>query len=371
MICLNYFDERIHDSFFHYRARVSNRDLMKFQANLLMAILRKQSGISDVIIPETWLDLESSPIPLTEELSWHKWAAKAKELYRIGETAAAAVMFECSIKSLKQKLEANILAKKFTSVRNDRTELVTLFINLSKIYIEDTAEIIHGTERSFDFPTFCPADCLIHSFRHAIQAVELQINWTQSIEMLEIVFERLRCYFDDGSFKLALAAQISQERMGLHPKIFQQKSQYRSNFPCVDSKKVQINLLIKEMQGMRISNETRARLTELRKNISLHAMEAAQEILRIIPETSTEHPNTDKFGFYLDHLMQLFEYPVQFALMAMHWNLSDDENHQVYSLALDRLENAISDLKKHVNEGPIVSEQKAQERPGTKKNWSA
>ena len=96
--------------------------------------MRQQTGIPDVISPDFWmLEFQNHPMPLTEELSWHKWKAKAEELLRINEIAPAAFIFGCSIKSLMQKLRSNIDAALFELIENDKAfgnVIISSFQNL-------------------------------------------------------------------------------------------------------------------------------------------------------------------------------------------------------------------------------------------------
>ena len=101
-----------HSNSLTYKALVYNSSLRKFRVVFHLAFLKHQSGISGVSFPETWLDFDGSTMPLTKELSWHKWKAKAEELLKINEIAPAVFMFECSIKSLKQQLAAKKIRRK-------------------------------------------------------------------------------------------------------------------------------------------------------------------------------------------------------------------------------------------------------------------
>ena len=123
-----------------------NRSLTKFQTNLHVAFLRQQPGDNHVIFPETWPDIENIPMPVSEEMNWHKWEAKAKELYPIGKTVPAVFAYESSIKALRTELQvtsaSDIFGENQVTMRKHWARLASI---VSGIYSDYGDEIAQGT----------------------------------------------------------------------------------------------------------------------------------------------------------------------------------------------------------------------------------
>ena len=338
-----------------------NVNIMKLQVNLHLEFLRHQSSANykpDFCDHRFWQDFEES-MPLDEPAKWRIWKDKAEELYKIGEITSAITTYESNIKLLQRRIESVPTEDDSERFTDEQGELAQLYRTLSRIYAEHARNIIRGTRLYFNFENFHFEEGLVKAFRNAVEAVRLRIDLQQEFELMKEVISKLRGYSQSESFQLTSSQLNFEEKTGII--ICRLRHQSKVSFmvkdASFDAEMGKLDLLISNY-NLNTMNESTADLSDNRKAVSAQAKKMSERSLTLILEASAGHqPEVeDQFEHLFNVVRQLFEYPVQLAMLSIHWHLPEKNKKepvgdafpekcpQVLDSALSQLENAINQL---------------------------
>ena len=336
-----------------------NPRVMKFQVELNLECLRSQAtnSKSRVSGQEFWKNFESV-MPVDQPDKWRIWKDKAAELYKIGEITTAITMYECSIKLLKRRIESISPAVEKSELTNDqKIELTKLLCALSKIYTVHASEIVKGTRLHYNFENVHLEEGVMKAFRKTLEAIRLNVDTQSGFDVMRVVISKLRSYSQSGSFNSMLTQMIAEEKTGIEVSRFRHQSKipFVAKDATFDAEMIKLTSLIADHNS---KASTPDKKNEYREKVSFQAKKMSERSLSPILEASADHqPEVeDQFEHLFNVVRLLFEYPVQLAMVSIHWHLplkkknepqGDDvpeECPQVLDLALSQLENAINQL---------------------------
>ena len=338
-----------------------NLNIMKLQVDLHLEFFRQQSSANynpDFCDHRFWQDFEES-MPLDEPANWRIWKDKAEQLYKIGEITSAITTYEISIKLLKRLIESVPSTDNSKRFMDEKGELAQFYSTLSQIYAEHARNIIRGTRLHYNFENFHFEEGLVKAFRNAAEALRLRINLHQEFELMKVVISKLRSYSQSESFKLSSSHLKFEEKTGI--KICRLRHQSKVSFMAkdasFDAEMGELDSLISNYD-LKTMNESTADLSDSRKAVSAQAKKMSERSLSLILEASADHqPEVeDQFEHLFNVVRQLFEYPVQLAMLSIHWHLPEknknepegdavpEECPQVLDSALSQLQNATNQL---------------------------
>ena len=338
-----------------------NVNIMKLQVDLHLEFLRQQSSANykpDFCDHRFWQDFEES-MPLDEPAKWRIWKDKAEELHKIGEITSAITTYESSIKLLKRRIESVPTTDNSKRFMDEKGELAQFYSTLSRIYAEHARNIIRGTRLHYNFENFHFEEGLVKAFRNAAEALRLRINLQQEFELMKVVISKLRSYSQSESFQLTFNQLTFEEKTGI--KICRLRHQSKVSFMAkdasFDAEMAELDSLISNYD-LKTMNESTAELSKNRKAVSAQAKKMSERSLSLILEASADHqPEVeDEFKHLFNVVRQLFEYPVQLAMLSIHWHFPEKnkkepegnaipgECPQVLDSALSQLEDAMNQL---------------------------
>ena len=338
-----------------------NLNVMKLQVHLHLEFLRQQSSANykpDFCDYRFWQDFEEC-MPLDEPAKWRIWKDKAEELHKIGEITSAITGYESCIKLLKRRIEFVPSTGNSDRFVDEKCELAQFYSTLSRIYAEHARNIIRGTRLYFNFENFHFEEGLVKAFRNAVEAVRLRIDLQQEFELMKEVISKLRGYSQSESFQLTSSQLNFEEKTGIiicrlrH----QSKVSFMAKDANFDAEMGELDSLISKYD-LKTMKESTADLSDNRKAVSAQAKKMSERSLTLILEASAGHqPEVeDQFEHLFNVVRQLFEYPVQLAMLFIHWHFPEKNKNrpegdaipgecpQVLDSALSQLENAMNQL---------------------------
>ena len=234
--------------------------------------------------------------------------------------------------------------------------MVNLLRTISKVCIDYADEITRGSKFDFFLKALHFEDSLLKAFRNATNALALRIEFEKGISLMEDVIVKLRKYSHNESFKLLLSQFYSEEQQGLKVDRFRPQCASASVSAEIGFQLRKLDSLISDYYKSNFS-ESKVELTKLKQNVSAQARKASESNLQYINETigeissamSQEHIFEQSFN----KIMNIFDYSVQPAMVAIHWDPSKPKEgglktkaNQTLDSALDKLDEVIALLKK-------------------------
>ena len=326
-----------------------NSTTMTYRLKTFEAFLRQNAEFSNEFHRTFWHEIEdSTSLLLNQQMSWDKWVTKAEELYRINDVIFSIMALEVSMNLLQKQWKQNEVTENLEMANMDRKNLAKLCATVSRMFIEQIDTIVQQTRSDFDFQVLFVEDCLMKAFIHAANALQLDICF-QYCHLVETVTEKMRLYSTEDNIGVALTHFDIEKSFGIELRGMQRKALFpeASLSAEFDSKLEALDSLIC-CHNRNISSSGNRELLRRRK-ISYMAIKLSEESFCQILNACGEDGNAEKQFKTLFHaMMKIFEYPVQLALLAKHWQISD-KCSQVLKPAFDELETSFHNLMNYVD----------------------
>ena len=316
-------------NYFHIKDLLQNDSETNFQMSFRKALLCPISGQVDVEFPRFWLKFEMNSSPSSALLSWEKWIAKAEKCHEQDYITQAIFIYECGIETLLQQITSNesesLLKKK----------LADLSLLVADTYIDKLNIIVEESKCSYWVPTTQYEVCLLKAFRHAVNALKWHASdLNLKFNSVERIFQEMEKYPTSELFKREVKQMNKDDTSGM---IFETRLRHESPqipmqlFPDFEEGLRRLELLIcnyeKRSFGSTDMNPTRESISELARNLVVEKVCSLSEV----------EPGDDAFQAAISKMMVQLDYPVQLAMIALHWDHKLEDNlkllsHELYNL---------------------------------------
>ena len=313
---------------FQIESMMQSAEKINFRINFRKAFLHRLSGQIDVEFPRFWLKLEKNSLS-SVLISWEAWIAKAEKCHEQDYITQAIFIYECGIETLRQQItssESESLLKK---------KLADLSLLVANTYIDSLNTIVEESKCSYWVPTTQYEVCLLKAFRHAVNALKWHASdLNLKFNSVERLFQEMEKYPTSELFKREIKQMNKDDTSGM---IFETRLRHESPqipmqlFPDFEEGLRRLELLIcnyeKRSFGSTDMNPTRESISELARNLVVE---------KVCPLSEVE-PGDDAFQGALSKMMVQLDYPVQLAMIALHWDHKLESNlkllsHELYNL---------------------------------------
>ena len=319
-----------------------NVDEMKFQMDFRMAFMRRISGDDAVSFPDNWLNLDVKSLPSSGSLSWENCVAKAEEVHRKGFTAQAIIIYECGIKILEQNSERDA---------SHTQKLAELSTRVSRIYMKSKSSIVKESRCTYWVPTTQYEECLLKAFRHAATAIKWNFPDSIEFDLIHEIVKEIKEYPKSETFQKELSQLVRDDIAGM---MFDNRLRHGSELQIplesrFGAKLCDLETLIRDYEK---GNFREGSPETMRENISKLARELFQKEVCSLSEPPVQNDKTIVGQFQEDFhkMMMQLDYPVQLAMVAVHWNHACKDNIKDLSIALGELERYVNKVENHVLE---------------------
>ena len=332
---------RENNNYFEIEDFYKNVEEMKFQMNFRLAFMRRISGDDAVSFPDSWLNLDVKSLPSSGSLSWENCVAKAEEVHRKGFTAQAIVIYECGIKILEQNSERDA---------SHTQKLAELSTRVSRIYMKSKSSIVKESRCSYWVPTTQYEECLLKAFRHAANAIKWNFPNSSEFDLVYKIVEEMKEYPKSETFQKELSQLVQDDNAGM---MFDNRLRHGSSEipirlkPRFRRKLSDLETLIRHYEK---GNYRNGSPETMRENISKLAKDLLRRKICQFSELLQNGGHVDPFQGDFSKMMIILDYPVQLAMVAVHWNHTFKDNLKYLSLALEELERYVNKVKNHVLE---------------------
>ena len=314
---------------FQIKDLLQNASETNFQMNFRKAFLCRVSGQVDVEFPRFWLKFEMNSSPSSALLSWEKWIAKAEKCREQNYITQAIFIYECGMETLLQQITSNesesLLKKK----------LADLSLLVANTYIDKFDIIVEESKCSYWVPTTQYEVCLLKAFRHAVNALKWHASdLNLKFHSVERIFQEMEKYPTSELFKQEVKQMNKDDTSGM---IFETRLRHESPqipmqlFPDFEEGLRRLELLICNYEKRSFwstdMNPTRESISEFARSLVVEKVCPLSEV----------KPGDDAFQGSLSKMMVQLDYPVQLAMIALHWDNKLEGNlkllsHELYNL---------------------------------------
>ena len=344
--CINFSRE---NNCFEIERFNKNVDEMKFQMNFRMAFMRRISGDDAVGFPDNWLNLDVRSLASSGSLSWENCVAKAEESHKKRFITQATVVYECGIKILKWQIELN---EQQNSQRDasQRQKVAQLSSRVSRIYMKFKSSIVGESRCSYWVPTIQYEECLLKAFRHAANVIKWNFPDSSEFDLINYIVKEMKDYPKSESFEKVLSQLVKDDIAGM---MFDNRLRHGSSEipirlkPRFRRKLSDLETLIRHYEK---GNYRNGSPETMRENISKLAKDLVRRKICQFSELLQNGGHVDPFQGDFSKMMIILDYPVQLAMVAVHWNHKCEDNIDELSLALGELEKYVKKLKNLVLE---------------------
>ena len=310
---------------FQIKDLLQNDSEVCFQLKFRRAFLCRSSGQYHVEFPRFWLKIQKNSLTSSALPSWEQWITRAEKCKQDYITQAIFI-YECGIETLRQQITSN------ESESHLEKKLADLSLLVAKAYIDRSSTIVEQSKCSYWVPTTQYEACLLKAFTHAANALKWHASDVNSkFQLLDQIFAEMEKYpkaelfireveqmnKDDTSamiFETRLRHELPQTPIQLLPRF--------GNSLC-------------ELEALICNYEKRSfestESNNMRKSISEKARKLVKK--KICPLSEVERGD-DEFQEALKKMMVKLDYPVQLAMIAVHWDHKRKDNSELLSKAL-------------------------------------
>ena len=310
---------------------------LNFQMKFRRAFLRRISGHADVTFPRFWLKLEMNSLPSPVLIGWEKWIMKAEKCHEKGYITQAIFIYECGMKTLQQQITSNGPQSSL------RKKLADLSRFVSEVYIKSIKIIVEESKCSYWVPTTQYEVCLLKAFRHAANALKWHASDANSkFQLLERIFQEMGKYPKTELFVREVELMNKDDTSGM---IFETRLRHElPQTPIQLFRRFKESLC--ELETLICNYEKRIFEStdpdKMKKSISELARKLVEK--KVCP-LSEVNQNDDAFQEALSKMMVKLDYPVQLAMIAVHWDHTLEKNLSLLSRALACLKRSFELVK--------------------------
>ena len=324
--------------------------LMRYQIDLNLRFFRQQqSGDFTVKVPIFDLDVENEPILALPQMDWKLWRAKADELLKLKVIAPAVSVYEIC----HQLLQKQLSGEKDAHCDVLSNEMMAVSTILSRSYLEHADDIVRGSKIAYWINEHTPQDCLVKAFKHVTNAIKWNFQLQEGYEIFEAILVKLKDFCSPSTARPDLVKLIKDDKNRKAVSRYRLKPRYSlswtsSNF---ENEVHDLDTIISIYETKRFTGK-QAELFSLRRTMSSKATKIAQHYLDLMSSESDPESIRGKAGIMEDSQLmfqktvQVFDYAVQLALEAFHWDPSSSGAAQVLLSSVELLETRYETFKK-------------------------
>ena len=321
---------------------MQSADELNFRMNFRKAFLHRLSGQIDVEFPRFWLKLEKNSLS-SALIGWEEWVAIAEKCQERDYITQTIFIYECGMETLRQQITSdgseNFLQKK----------LADLSLFVANAYIDSLSIIVEESKCSYWVPTTSYEVCLLKAFRHAANALKWHAsNLYLKFKSLERIFQEMEKYPKTQLFKTEVEQMNKDDISGM---IFETRLRHELPqnqlllFPEFEECLCELETLICNYEKRSFGSTDPY---SMRKTISALAGELAGKGRVLEVEQSD-----DAFQAAISKMMVQLDYPVQLAMIALHWDHKLEDNLKLLSDALISLKQSFELVKSEKRYHPM------------------
>ena len=229
--------------------------------------------------------------------------------------------------------------------------LTKICINLSELYLDCTEEITKGSSLLFYATPLHLEECLLKAFKNSVIAFELAKSDSQQlIRTMKSIIERLKKYFNQDLSESIISQLNKEESLGVGPYRFRCNFLFDSNgFNSYSDKRKALDESVRLYDNID-TNKTKDDLRKIRREVSKMARKLSEDTLEVSQKNikCVNHQGKYDVENKITTLKEILELPLQFAMMAVHWENSR-KSIEVLNSALEHLENAVDVIQELID----------------------
>ena len=364
--CVNAFSHQNKGSAsFRILRRLFTNKLMRYQIDLNLRFFRQQQSRDlTVKLPMLDFDVEKEPILALPQMDWKLWRAKADELLKLEDIPLAVSVYEMCHKILQKQLCSEQEAARCDVLSN---EIMAVSMILSRSYLENADAIVQKSKSTYWIDEHIPRDCLVKAFKHVTDAITWNFQLQEGYEIFKAILVQLKKICSSSTAEQAEQAKqakqvlvklITEDKNRKVISRFRLKPRYSLSWTSSDfgTKVHDLDIIIATYETTRFTGK-QEELISLRKTMSSEATKIAQHYLDVMSSESDDpdsiHGNpgvVEDSQLMFQKTVQIFDYAVQLALEALHWDPSNSVAAQVLLSSVELLKTSYETFKKCVAE---------------------